>query len=228
MRALRAGSIDSPVVLAVRFDCRSRRAARGTVRPRAMSPRKRRSLVLPPRERRAKKRRKPVADGKVRGTVAGSRSRSVVKTALRAGNSSVEGASGREKSLLLTKRRRKRSPYRHVELRLQTRRTRERQRHVLPPRARSKTPSRRGAVRGVHRSRDPTRNVRRPRRRQMTHGAWSIMPKLVCAPSSALHSSRPLGLWLQRACRSRESVNVTSRVERPCRCSCRDCSCRSR
>jgi hypothetical protein len=36
------------------------------------------------------------------------------------------------------------------------------------------------------------------------------------------HSSCPLGLWLQRAWRRRESAGDTSRVERSGRCSCRE------
>jgi hypothetical protein len=65
--------VDSSVVLANRFDCRSRRATRGAERSRAMSPRKRRCLAT--RLREAKKRRKPVLDGKVQERVAGSRPR---------------------------------------------------------------------------------------------------------------------------------------------------------
>lgn len=88
------GSGDSKVVLADRFDCRSRRVARGTVRPRVKSPRKRRSLALA-HAAGAKERRKPISGGKARDTVAGSRSRSVAQAAGRVGNSSREGASGR-------------------------------------------------------------------------------------------------------------------------------------
>jgi hypothetical protein len=49
-----------------RFDCRSRRAARGTVRPRAKSSRKRRRLALPHRSEGRKSVRKPESGGKVR------------------------------------------------------------------------------------------------------------------------------------------------------------------
>jgi hypothetical protein len=56
-------SVDPSVVLTNGFDCRSRRAARGAERSRAMSSRKRRCLAF--RLREAKKRWKPGRDGKV-------------------------------------------------------------------------------------------------------------------------------------------------------------------
>jgi hypothetical protein len=63
------GFVGPSVVLADHVDCRSRRAARGAERSRAMSPRKRRCLASPLRE--TKKRRKPDPDGKILGTGGG-------------------------------------------------------------------------------------------------------------------------------------------------------------
>jgi len=68
-------------VLADRFDCRSRRAARGQERPGVKSARKRpRSSHPPLRSGAAKERRKPGHGGKALIPVAGSRSRAVVST----------------------------------------------------------------------------------------------------------------------------------------------------
>jgi hypothetical protein len=128
---------------------------------------------------------------------------------------------------LLTKRRRKRS-WRRVEVSASVRRDRERQRYVLPPRSRLTRPRRRGAVRGILRSKIPPGThgaralVRRRRERGRTGRSWSPRRQ------ARGHSSRPLGLWLHRTWRRRESVEATSRVERSSRCSCRECSCRSR
>jgi hypothetical protein len=68
------GSGDSSVVLADRFDCRSRQAARGPSRPRVMNPRIHDGSSSSVREhsRRANKRRKPGLGGKAGGPVAGS------------------------------------------------------------------------------------------------------------------------------------------------------------
>jgi len=179
-------------------------------------------------QRRAKERRKPVRDGKVQGTVAGSRSRGVVKTARRAGNSSVEGASGRESRFFLTKRRRKRS-WRCSRVSAQERRDRERQRQVLPPRARLKRPSRRGAVRGVHRSRDPYQERTAPApasddARSVVDPAEAGVRTVKCAATRVVRWGFGPNGRVARA----NSAGATSRVERTCRCSCRDCSCRRR
>lgn len=61
----------SAVVLADRFGCRSRRAARGRERPGVKNARKRQGLALLLRERRAKERWKPDRGGEVPGSVAG-------------------------------------------------------------------------------------------------------------------------------------------------------------
>ena len=68
------GSGDSSVVLADRFGCRSRQAARGPSRPRVMNPRIHDGSSSSVREhsRRANKRRKPGLGGKAGGPVAGS------------------------------------------------------------------------------------------------------------------------------------------------------------
>lgn len=136
-----AGFIDSQVVLVDRFDCRSRRAARGVVRSRAMSSRKRRGLVLP--QRRAKERRKPVVGGKALEPVAGPRSggrESERPAGTRRGKAlravkPISFDEGVAEAVLVV-----------TEASASRRRDRERQRFVLPPRARSKTPPRRGAV----------------------------------------------------------------------------------
>lgn len=95
--------VDPSVVLANGFDCRSRRAARGAERSRAMSPRKRRCLAF--RLREAKKRRKPGQDGKVlENSGWRARVRGVAKAAP-SEHSSMEGALGRESRCPLTRRR---------------------------------------------------------------------------------------------------------------------------
>jgi len=93
-----AGSFDSPVVLVDRFDCRSRRAARGVVRSRAKSSRRRRGLASPHRseERKSVGSRPRVAKPEARWRV---RVRDGRESGHRAGNSSREGASGRETQL---------------------------------------------------------------------------------------------------------------------------------
>jgi hypothetical protein len=148
------------VVLVDRFDCRSRRAARGTVRPRAKSPRKRRRLVLPHCSEGRKSVRKPDSGGKARGTVAGPRSRWLRKRPS-SGHSSMEGASSRQSRLFLTRRRGKRF-WRPIKQYATLRRDRERQRQVLPPRSRLTRPRRRGAGRRGPSIERPRRNARRP------------------------------------------------------------------
>jgi hypothetical protein len=98
-------SVGSSVVLANRYDCRSRRAARGVERSRAMSPRKRRRLVS--RLRGAKERRKPSLDGKVQALGWRARARGAVK-AEPSEHSSIEGVLSRENHCPLTGRWRKR------------------------------------------------------------------------------------------------------------------------
>jgi hypothetical protein len=97
-RAAGAGSFDSPVVLVDRFDCRSRRAARGVVRSRAKSSRRRRGLASPHRseERKSVGSRPRVAKPEARWRA---RVRDGRESEHRAGNSSREGASGRETQL---------------------------------------------------------------------------------------------------------------------------------
>jgi hypothetical protein len=87
----------SVVVLANGFDCRSRRAARGAERSRAMSSRKRRCLAF--RLRKAKKRRKPGRDGKVLESGWRARARGAAKAGP-SEHSSVEGILSRESRCL--------------------------------------------------------------------------------------------------------------------------------
>lgn len=72
---IRSGVSKAAVVLADRFGCRSRRAARGHERPHAKSARKRQGLAPLLRDEGAKERRKPDRGGEVPGSVAGLRSR---------------------------------------------------------------------------------------------------------------------------------------------------------
>jgi hypothetical protein len=96
----RAGFRGPAVVLADRFDCRSRRAARGQERPGVKSawkrPRSSRPLSGAGRRRSVGSR---VTGGQARAPVAGSRSRAVVSPERAgggpSGHSSMEGASGR-------------------------------------------------------------------------------------------------------------------------------------
>jgi hypothetical protein len=98
VRDREAGSFDPQVVLVDRFDCRSRRAACGVVRSRAKSSRKRRGLAPPHRseERKSVGSRTRVAKSGARWRV---RVRGAGESRHRAGNSSREGASGRETHL---------------------------------------------------------------------------------------------------------------------------------
>ena len=102
----------SEVVLADRFDCRSRRAARGQERPGVKSARKRpRSSHPLSGAGRRKSVGSRVTGGQALTPVAGSRSRVVVPkgAAGRCGHSSMEGVSGRSEPQPLTGRRGRRS-----------------------------------------------------------------------------------------------------------------------
>jgi hypothetical protein len=216
------GSIDLPVVLAVRFDCRSRRAARGIVRPRAKSSRKRRSLALPhcsegrksvgSRSGTAKSRARWRAH--VRGASCKRRTEWATRRwkALRAGKVASFDEEATEAVLAVL-----------GEFRLQECRDRKRQRQVLPPRARLTRPSRRGAVRGVHRSRDPNqeRTVPAPASddvRSVVDPAEAGVRTVKCAATRVVRWGFGSNGRVARA----NSAGATSRVERTCRCSCRD------
>lgn len=171
VRAHRAGSFGSQVVLAECFDCRSRRATRGAKRPRAKSSRKRRCLALLIRA---------TGEGALEAgfgrqssrSVAGSRPRPFVKADGRV--STRRGKALRiGKAVSFERGRGGSGSGGRSEVSASACRDRERQRLDRPPRSRLKTPERRGAVRGALRSRSPARNGRRPHPRQMTKGAWS-------------------------------------------------------
>jgi hypothetical protein len=178
VRGARSGSgfHRSAVVLVDRFDCRSRRAARGVVRSRAKSSRRRRGLVSPHRSEGRKSVGSRPAGGKTRGPVAGQLSR--------AGNSSIEGASGRGSRSFLTKGRWKWSWWRR-EASAPRRCDRERQRLVHPPRAAAEKAAAKGRRLRATSIWRPTRSSRRSHPRQKTGGVWMDSPKLAALRQSA-------------------------------------------
>jgi hypothetical protein len=220
VRDREAGSFDSQVVLVDRFDCRSRRAACGVVRSRAKSSRKRRGLAPPHRseERKSVGSRARVAKPEFRWRVhvrGAGESRRRVDTrrgkALRAVKPisfdegvaaavlAVSGGFGRPAPRQGASEARS-SSSRTVENAVATGRRL------------------RGSSIGK-----PTRSSRRSHPRQKTKGAWSNSSKLAAPRQGCSHSSRSVGLWLQRTWPgSRKRSGSPRESDRSSRCSCRE------